>query len=265
MLNLDLPLPWPTGSTGLCYWNSKIAICLQGGEREGKTLANRIALLEPDKSFAVHSYCELPDYCDPHSLASDEEGLYVAATGKDSIYRATFDGGRWNLKHYWTLPGSDGKKDRNHINGLTLYKERLLTSGFEKKGSGGWESANRGFVYDVTAEGYLMRGINHPHSVIATDEELITCESKESRLVFDSGETERFDLGYLRGLFTDKHYYYVGISKKRRFSKSGDGEKARRIYEGECAIFRLHKKSGKIGQVVDFSKQRNEIYDLLPL
>jgi hypothetical protein len=231
---------------------------LQGGRSD-----SRFAILDPEREFEPVSFGELPS--DPHSVTTDGENLYFAISSTDSIYRAHSGKKGWEVSRFWTLPGSTGDRDENHVNAVAFVGNNLCVSGFERKEDDDWRSAERGFIFDVTADRYLIQGISHPHSLLFADGEVLSCESKKNRVVSLDGEVAAFPSTYLRGLFVDSGYLYTASSKRRKFSKSGADETARREYEGVCCVYRVRKDGGAIRTMVDFSGRRNEIYDILPL
>lgn len=255
--------PRPEGITGLCYHGDKICVTHQDGF--GPTKPAGTALLAPERSLESTPESFLPP--DPHSVCSDGEALYFAVTSQDSIYKAVYEEGsrEWKVGRYWTLPGSTGTRDRNHINGIGFFGGNLCVSGFEQTLTPRWELSTQGFVYDADASEYVMRGINHPHSLLAEDRKVWTCESRTNRLLSSEGEVYEFPSTYLRGLSMDDRYIYAGSSKKRLFSKSRDGHRAERRYEGSCALYRADRETLRTELVADFSEWCNEIYDILPL
>jgi hypothetical protein len=113
-----------------------------------------------------------------------------------------------------------------------------------------------------------MEGVYHPHSFLVDRGEVWTCESKTNKLRSLKGK-ELFisSSSYLRGLAANEECFYVGSSKRRVISES-TGKPVRGVgteRRGTCALYRLDRKTGKLETLVDFSQERNEIYDILPL
>ncbi len=252
------------GATGICFWKDGLVCATHQGGSE--TLAGFV-ILNPAKNFEPVSEGTLPP--DPHSACSRDGELYFAVTGRDRVYKAVYDDSlkEWRNEPYWKFPDSSGKRDENHLNGLGYVDGELCVSGFERKTSERWDSATRGFLYNVDREEYVMRGIFHPHSLLADSRTVWTCESQENRLVSRDGDEYNLPSSYLRGLAMDEGYFYVGSSKRRPISKSTGkpNPKVKRRNRGSCCVYRVAKGSEEAEMLVDFSHVRDEIYDVVLL
>lgn len=260
----------PAGATGLAFWRGLVCVCVQGG-----TNRSRFVLLNRKRDFArargpVGEGAPLP--AGPHSVDSDGEDLYFAMTGVSSIYRASYDESerRWKTSQAWTMPGAAGNRDENHLNALTFVGGDPYVSAFHHRQVDDWSTADEGVIYDVKRGRYVIKNLKQPHSLLARDRTLWTCDSRGNRLLSDQGDEIAFPSTYLRGLFFDDSYVYAASSKLRKFSMSqGATPRQRRTYEGTCAIYRAAVLAeggwGKLEMLADFSEQRDEIYDLLPL
>ena len=109
-----------------------------------------------------------------------------------------------------------------------------------------------------------MKDIYHPHSLLGDSDKLWICESERSKLLTTTTNSDEYDLplGYARGLAIDceDYFFYVGLSKRRVNDEFKKGE-----YRGNCGIYKLGKKIGAPQLLVDFSRVRNEIYEMLLL
>lgn len=251
--------------TGLCYIDELVCAVHQGGP--GRPLG--FVVFDPGADFAVTSEgaFDVDPPIGPHSVRSRHGELYFAFSGRDSVYKGSQDSGRgeWTVSPYWTLPGSSGKYDENHVNAIECIDGELHVSGFGKKGASTWGSARNGFVYNIDRDALVMDGLDHPHSLLQKPEALWTCESRRSRVVSSNGDSLALSSGsYARGLAMNEDFAYVGVSKRRRGSKSQGGVGALE-YEGVCCIYRVSRVDQRVEMLVDFSDERNEIYDLLLL
>lgn len=250
------------GATGLCLWNGMVCATHQGGP---EALAGFV-ILDPDRDFQPVSEGVLPP--DPHSVCNRDGDLYFAVTGRDRVYRASYDTSlrEWRTEPYWKFPESSGLKDENHVNAIGFVNKELCVSGAGKKVSGRkWDSATRGFLYNVDRGEHVMKGVDHPHSLLADSGTVWVCESRENRLISRDGDSYEVSSSYLRGLAADENHFYLGSSKRRDVSKStgevNPGVKKRD--RGNCCVYRLAKESSAPEVVVDFSHVRDEIYDIL--
>jgi len=250
------------GATGLCRWRDLVCVVHQRGLKTPPGFV----IVDPRRGFRAVSRGRLP--AGPHSVCAIDDDLYFAVSGRDSIYRATPKNGDWEVARHWTLPGSSGEKDENHLNAVALIDGRLCVSGFGAKSSEQWTSARSGFVYDVDAGGIVWEGIHHPHSLLAGSGTVWVCESAENVLLSRDGARVEMPSTYLRGLARVDGDSYVGSSRRRLVSESTGartGEAPEGDYAGRCCVYRLVGDQGTPEPVVDFSRERNEIYDILPV
>lgn len=251
------------GTTGLCRWRDDL-ICVTHQGAQG--LPGGFLILDPNRNFRLVSAGELPR--DPHSACSRDGKLYFAISSQDSVYEAVQESdGKWEVSNYWTFPGSLGTEDERHINGIAIVDGDLCVSGFELRESEDWDSATRGFIYDVDRGKYIKRGIHHPHSLLQASSTVWTCESKNNQVISTKGDELSFPSSYLRGLATNGQHFYAGSSKRRLNSKS-TGKRNAGVSEsmrGRCCIYEFDKEAGAPRLLVDFSEVRSEIYDLMLL
>lgn len=257
------------GATGMCFWQDLICVVHQGGPK----LRPGFMLLDPVADFGLVSGCEIPSDSPPdlHSVCSVNDELYIVSSGKDSVYRATFDDSRqdWSVSLYWTRSGSSGVSDESHVNGIECIGGELHVSGLGKKESDSWKATKQGFVYNIARDEYMMDDLHHPHSLFAepngdSTQTFWTCESAKKRL--RSSDERRYDFsistGYIRGLVVKEDTIYAGLSKARKGSKSSGNLET---YEGECRVYEIPRDLEKERELVNFSEARNEIYELLLL
>ena len=250
------------GTTGLCFWENLVCVAHQGspGTNQG------FVLLDPNSDFEQVSEGYLPATADIHSVCCREGDLYFVASRRDSVYRATFDRRSrvWKSSLYWTFPKSSGEKDENHFNAIENINGELYISGFGRKENNQWSSTTEGFIYNLDREEYVIKGIYHPHSLLEDYRTIWVCESAGRKVISNKGEEYVFPVGYIRGLAMNDHSFYVGSSKRRKFSDSVNPESRRdqREYEGICCIYNLKRNSGEPEVFMDLSEARNEIYEL---
>lgn len=253
------------GGRGLCFWRDLVCVAHQPGPRAG--IAPGFVLLDPAAGMAEVGRGDLP--ATPHSVCERDDHLYFTVSDEDSVYRASPAGGPevWGVSRHWTLPGSSGTADENHVNAIELVDGSLCVSatGRKERGSKLWASAKRGFVYDIEAETHLMRDLRQPHSLLEDDGRAWTCETRRSRVVSTLGDEYRLpgcENWRVRGLAINEDHLYVGISKNRLGSKSAG---TLRGYEGTCRVFRFARGRPEPQLLFDFSATHDEIYELMLL
>lgn len=257
------------GATGMCFWRDLICVVHQGGPK----LKPGFMLLDPSANFELVSSCAIPSEVPPdlHSVCPVNDDLYIASSGRDSVYRAIFDDRlrEWDVSLYWTRSGSSGLSDESHVNGIECIGGDLHVSGLGSKESDSWKATKQGFVYNVARDEYMMTDLRHPHSLFAelngkSPQTFWTCESARRSIRSSSGAEHNFaaPVGYTRGLVMNEETVYVGLSKIRKGSKSSG---TLDTYEGECRIYKLPRDFEDEQELVNFSGMRNEIYELLLL
>lgn len=258
-------IPPLRGATGLCYWRDLVCVAHQRALKSPPGFV----ILDPNRDFRVVSRGKLP--AGPHSVCARGDDLYIVVTGRDSVYRATPMGEGWEVERHWTFPGSSGEDDQNHINSVAIIDGRLCVSGFGAKTFDQWNSAKDGFVYDVDNCEFVWKGIHHPHSLFVeardAQRNVWICESAKNNLLSRAGPRIKVPSTYLRGLARANENFYVGSSRRRLVSESTGARTsshAKGDYAGSCSISRI-LGGGASELVIDFTGQRDEIYDILAL
>lgn len=249
------------GATGLCFWRGMVCVAHQGAPDTDQGFV----LLDPNSGFEQVSEGYLPATAGVHSVCCRDGNLYFVASHSDSVYRATFDrrSQEWESSLYWTFPKSSGEEDENHFNAIENINGELYVSGFGRKENDQWPSATEGFIYNLDREEYVIKDLYHPHSLLEDSQTIWTCESAGRKLLSNKGDEYVFPAGYIRGLAVSDRGFYVGSSKRRKFSDSENPESRRsqREYEGICCIYNLEHGSEEPEILMDFSEIRNEIYE----
>ncbi len=251
----------PRGATGMCFWNDLICVVHQ---QEGPRRPPGFVILDPGSDFEQVGAGNLPMGSDPHSVCVRDGDLYFALTGRDAVYRASFDKsrGEWDASSYWAFPGSSGDADEHHLNAIELIDGELCVSGFGRAEGDSWAQAQNGFVYNVDRGVYVASDIYHPHSLLEDAGKVWVAESPRCRVRSDHGEEYGFPPGYIRGLAVGDGHVYVGSSRFRAVSES-TGRPNQWEYKGVCCVYRIDRKSGKQEVLVELSEDRNEIFELL--
>lgn len=251
------------GARGMCGWQDLVCVAHQPGGRHGPPPG--FVLLDPRRDFARAGGSILPST--PHSVCCRERELFFTMSREDSVYRAVCRSGLddWEVVRHWTLPGSSGTADDNHVNAIELIDGSLHVSatGAKEPESELWSSAKRGFVYDIDDGRLVLGDLRQPHSLLADGNTVWTCETRGSRIISTGGEEHRLPGGHsarIRGLAIGEDCLYVGVSKDRQGSVSGG---TLRGYRGSCCIYRLSRGSGRQELLIDLSDRRDEIYELM--
>ncbi len=252
------------GGRALCWYGDLVCAAYRASARVAE-----FALFDP-YDWTVLSRTPVP--AGVHSATSDGKCIYFSVSLEDSIYRAVPERrGTWRLERHWTLPGSTGREDESHINGLGFVSGELCVSGIGRKRGRSWAETGRGFIYNAEREEVLADGILHPHSMLSEGERIWTCSSQTNQILCmnTAGEAQKefdFPTTYLRGFALDDHELFAGSSKRRTHSLStGEETGVSRKTSGECSLWKRYKNGVTAERIVDFSTHRDEIYDLLPI
>ena len=208
---------------------------------------------------------------DPHSLASGPDGLYVASSGDNAIYRLVAEKGVLRDEELvWRHPESSHDRDDVHVNSLGFAGTHLLATGFGPRNPDGTWNCDDGFVFDVTAGRFLARGLDHPHSFICQGERAAVSESRAGRVRIGRLTADGIDFaasvavpGYPRGLAFDGPALYAGTSMMRKYSRSRKVpvDASQSDYR-RCAIWRIDTATLRAEEILDCSGQGSEIYDI---
>ena len=208
---------------------------------------------------------------DPHSLVSGADGLYIASSGDNAIYRLVTKNGELREEELvWRHPGTSHDRDDVHVNSLGFAGTHLLATGFGPRNPDGTWNCDDGFVFDVTEGRFLARGLDHPHSFICQGERAAVSESRAGRVRIGRLTGEGIDFavsvpipGYPRGLTFDGPALYAGTSMMRKYSRSRKVpvDAAPADYR-RCAIWRIDTATLKAEEILDCSDQGTEIYEI---
>ena len=218
---------------------------------------------------------------DPHSLAAGRDGLYVASSGDNAVYRLTLNGGAVSSEElFWRYSGASQNCDDVHVNSLTFAGDRLLVTGFgPRTENGSWGSD--GFVMDAGSGTRLASGLGQPHSLavdgtrIAVAESYAACcaERGAGRVFLGTLTASGISFsksvevpGYPRGLSFDGDTLLIGSSATRRVSRSTN---ATLVHErpgcGQSRLFRLNIGSLTLKPLFNCTRHGREIYAITRL
>src|SRR5262249_43484682 len=136
---------------------------------------------------------------------------------------------------------SDRKTDLNHVNSVAWVNGHLWCSCFGPMKGERWSTATDGYIFDVTANQVIKRGIYHPHSLCQYRNATYYCESVHSTFCQLYGYEHTFN-GYTRGIaFSSPSQAIIATSLGRKISRSqnllyGIGNIPDGVVEGECAF-----------------------------
>jgi hypothetical protein len=161
------------------------------------------------------------------------------------------------------------REDLHHLNAISWSDGQLLVSGFGKRSGPTWDSANEGFIYNVTRAETVASGIDQPHSVVEMSGSITYCESRKMALRSQGDKRTQILPGYSRGLCRIGRHLFVATSLGRRVSRStarviGNPADLGEL-EGRCTISRLTVDGFAIEATTDLTAYASEIYDLLPV
>jgi hypothetical protein len=260
-INFDIP---NVGITGLAKDEKYIYALYQ------ETIPG-IIILDRHTYELVYSI-PLSEISDPHSLVVDKDNLYIVSTGNDSIFLYSYSQNQVIFKGKFWSPVGLSNADNHHLNSLSLTEtNQLLVSAFGSKEKDMWHTANNGYIYDVSNSKYLIKNIQHPHSIFVYKNGIYYCESLKKKIKRNKSTKLILDKGYTRGLYVDDNYIVVGSSYDRKISKSTGKENILDINKvsSECKVFVYSKQKKFIFEKYelikdyDFSDEHQEIYDIL--
>jgi hypothetical protein len=250
------------GATGFVSQDGLFYVAVQSQEP-------RLAAFDPAtwRLVAANPFARVRD---PHSLAARSDGLYIASTGDNAVYRLAVDRGVLKSEELiWRHPGSSEIRDDVHVNSLAFAGERLLVTGFGPRADGGSWGAD-GFVLDAASGERLVSGLNHPHSLVCDGARIAVAESYAGRVRLGAhGEngvsfSQAIDVpGYPRGLAFDGGSLLVGSSVTRKISRSTSAPlQHKQPQHDRSTLFRLDLKSLALEPILDCTHHGHEIYEI---
>jgi hypothetical protein len=213
---------------------------------------------------------ELRETIDAHSMVILGDTLFIASTGTDSVLRYVVVHGPDDIlfiERFWSPQFSLGVKDKNHVNSLFNYNDKLYVSVCGTMDGEDRTNARQGYIYNINDSVKVStKPIVHPHSIIIDNGDLYYCEALNRSVKKNDEVLLTIDSGYARGLAISDEYIIVGRSVRRKVSKSrgvanaiiNDGS------EGSCAVLVHDRKTNKLNKIIDFSNIQNEIYEIIP-
>lgn len=267
-LDIDLDLPSAGGITGAGLSERHVFVIAQSSDRarDGDRRRPSLLLILDRRDLAVVTRYEFRLGVDVHSIWLDEPSLYCVSTGSDELLRLEIRGSEVAGETVVWGPEPDlPREDVHHLNAVQKWRGDLVVSGFGRRSGDPWTSATDGFVHDVTADRRIAVGLQHPHSLLVHDDQLLVCESHTRQIRELGGARVSPTLpGYTRGLCAVGADLFAGTSRRRVVSKrtglvnpAGD--------TGECAIHHLSGDTLALQRSADLGDYVDEIYDLIPV
>lgn len=208
---------------------------------------------------------------DPHSLVARPDGLYIASSGDNAVYRLVTRKGKLTAEELiWRYPATSESRDDVHVNSLAFCGDRLLVTGFGPRDEGGGWGRNDGFVIDTGTGRALARGINHPHSLVADGDRLALVESFTGRVLLGRLSGDSVALaevatvpGYPRGLAFDGGTLLIGTSLFRQISRSTEQPmKDARRESARSGLWRVDLKTRELTHLLDTTEHGPEIFEI---
>ncbi len=205
-----------------------------------------------------------------HDMATDDEGLVLAATRFSCLARLTYD---FNFAPIWRpkFVSDLVPEDRCHLNGLAIRdgKPRYVTALGTTDTAGAWREnkATGGVLIDIVSDEIMTAGLAMPHSPRWHDEKLWLLNSGAGELMSVDPETGKTSVvcglpGYLRGLSFFGPYALVGLSKIREKHIFGGLPVQNRCDKLLCGVAVIDIRNGKQVGLFEYTTGCEEIYDV---
>lgn len=166
-----------------------------------------------DTQFNQTSWQRLPNMADPHGIVFEGDSFFVVSSRTNEVVRYTWNAGHPVFKE--VVFRVNGEK-LHHLNGLAMHKGKLIVSAMGGPAQDAHDFVNRGYIFDVFGKRTLMDGLDHPHSLISHNENLLFCESRTATIYKNASKFGKLS-GYLRGMAIDpvSERIFVGSSSAR--------------------------------------------------
>jgi hypothetical protein len=246
------------GATGMCRMGEEIFVVPQMPD-------GHVAVFDLQTLEQTHS-APLEGARDVHSIVPGAGGIAVASTGTDEVLWYWYDDGVFIGRTVLWAAG-DERRDVHHVNGLTVWGDRLLCCGFGERRSPDdlWSASRGGFVRDVTSGDVLATSLLHPHSPALWNGRLILCESSVQTVRTTDAAIVRLP-GYTRGFAAlDADTALVGTSVGRTASRSMGRLLSPSDAGSDAGICALHviDASGGVLRTIELTRFGREVYDVL--
>jgi hypothetical protein len=225
-----------------------------------------IRLVRLSRSFEARAIIDLHKVIDPHSLLMRGEQCLIVSSGTDEIISLDrFE----NESVYASLMDHDAadKQDILHVNSICAMNDKLYISAFGRSSGELRLTATRGWISSLEPRERVMEELHHPHSLHAFKGEFWFCESGRGMVRHQDEVVAAIESGYVRGLAVADDDLFVGLSKRRKVSKSKQVAVPNVHPEkiGRCEVLHYRKRDGawQLHQSIPFDGYSDEIYDIL--
>ena len=207
---------------------------------------------------------------DIHSIRLVDDILYAVSTGTDEVIAMPCRGEEVGPERViWRPPADARREDLHHLNSIVDHQGDLLVSGFDKKAGNKWETVLEGFIYNISKDEVVCRGIKQPHSLFLLDEKIGFCESRSSIVrMLDDSRTQILP-GYSRGVCRSGEHLFVATSARRNVPVPAanvvDDYRLHQPQQSRCTVNLLSPADFRIQESIDLGTFASEIYDLLPI
>lgn len=209
---------------------------------------------------------------DPHSIAYNEDFLYITSTSNNSIIKLPFNNQFGEEQVHWTF--ENNQEDIIHLNGIAFVKDELIISCFGKQVDN--KTIRGGFVKNISSNEILLEGIREPHNLTCYQDKLYVVESTTGciyKIDEDGYEIVKEFAGYARGLaFSDQDDIFIVRNARRKSSRHIGNKKTvplkditNNICEWQHSWICHSKWNQTTYQKQDITAFAFEVYDLIVL
>ena len=219
------------------------------------------------------SVIQLEGVRDPHSIAFYQNHIYITSTGTNEIHRVSVNGRELGEQElYWRYPGVGQDADEIHLNGIAAAEDGLIATCFgPKTGDGSWGMKGRLFYVDPFAP--IRERLRQPHSPTILDGKLYFAESGDEKVyVCERADDGAWQVvkdirigGYTRGITRLGDRIVVGISEKRRVSRSKNTIVDEEIDLKTAELRLVNTDTGTVEPLFDLAAFAREVYDIVPV
>lgn len=176
-----------------------------------------------DRYFSQHAFCG--GDVDVHDIRPTSKGIFFVSTKYNCVAKPSLTN---TMDVYWfppwiTTDGTLKAEDRCHLNGLCCVDDtpRYVTCASMGDTLGHWRThTSEGVVYDIVENKVVCQDVWSPHSPQWYDGKLWILESGTGNFGYVDFETKKFVSkvfipGFLRGLYFQGNYAYIGSSLDR--------------------------------------------------
>ena len=206
---------------------------------------------------------ELPEIINPHSILVNEEFLYIVSTGTDEIWRyQILSNALGQPERVWQA--NTTQTDTHHINSIAEYKGNVYIAAFGLRTGESWKTAENGYIYNITCNEYVYKGIPNPQALSIYNGRLYYSLAYTKQFCFLEENLFQFD--FFPGKYDWIFEGTILVAVANRRTATGLEQNQVILENGiEYCGLEVRNMSGEVIQEIDLAQYGTKIHDVIVL